>query len=164
MQIKSQKDFFSGLIFMGLGGAFAWGATTYAVGSAAGMGPGYFPLLLGLLMLLLGLLITFKSLVTETEDGGRMGRWAWRPLLCILLANGAFGLLLAGLPAIGLPPMGLVVAVFVLVFVASLAVKGCGLRVALALAVALALGSYLVCIPWLKLQIQAWPAVMAGQA
>lgn len=162
MQIKSQKDFFSGLMFMGLGGAFAWGATTYTVGTAASMGPGYFPLLLGLLMLLLGLLITFKSLVTETEDGGRMGRWAWRPLLCMLVANAAFGLLLAGLPALGLPPMGLVVAVFVLVFVAALAARDCVLRTALALAVALALGSYLVCIPWLKLQIQAWPAVMAG--
>jgi hypothetical protein len=162
MQIKSQKDFFSGLMFMGLGGAFAWGATTYSLGTAARMGPGYFPLLLGLLMMLLGLLITFKSLVTETEDGGRMGRWAWRPLLCILVANVAFGLLLAGLPAIGLPPMGLVVAVFVLVFIAALAARRCVLRSALVVAATLAAGSYLVCIPLLKLQIQVWPAFTVG--
>ena len=37
MQIKSQKDFFSGLMFMGIGVAFAWGATTYNVGEGARM-------------------------------------------------------------------------------------------------------------------------------
>ena len=42
--IKSQKDFFSGLMFMVVGGLFAWGATSYSVGTAARMGPGYFPL------------------------------------------------------------------------------------------------------------------------
>ena len=49
MNIKSQKDFFSGLMFMGVGAAFAWGATTYNVGTGARMGPGYFPLMLGIL-------------------------------------------------------------------------------------------------------------------
>ena len=43
MNIKSQRDFFSGLMFMGVGVAFAWGATTYNVGEGARMGPGYFP-------------------------------------------------------------------------------------------------------------------------
>ena len=66
MNIKSQKDFFSGLMFMGTGVAFAWGATTYNVGSGARMGPGYFPLMLGVLMAILGSVITFRSLVVET--------------------------------------------------------------------------------------------------
>ena len=47
MNIKSQKDFFSGLMFLVVGVAFAWGATTYKVGTGARMGPGYFPLMLG---------------------------------------------------------------------------------------------------------------------
>jgi hypothetical protein len=162
MQIKNQKDFFSGLMFMGIGGSFAWRATTYNVGSAANIGPGYFPLLLGLLLALLGMLLTFKSLVTETEDGGRLGRWAWRPMVCILVAHGVFGLLLAGWPAIGLRPMGFVVAVFVLVFLAALAAPGCGLRQAVVLALASALGSYLVCFVLLRLPIAVWPASMVG--
>ncbi|MEY4317863.1 MAG: hypothetical protein RI902_1671, partial [Pseudomonadota bacterium] len=33
--IKSQKDFYSGLMFMLIGGAFAWGATNYSVGTGA---------------------------------------------------------------------------------------------------------------------------------
>jgi hypothetical protein len=48
--IKSQKDFYSGLMFAIIGGGFAWGATSYSVGTGARMGPGYFPLLLGILL------------------------------------------------------------------------------------------------------------------
>ena len=80
MNIKSQKDFFSGLLFTAVGVAFAWGATKYSVGTAARMGPGYFPLMLGILMAILGGVITFKALVVETEDGDKVGRWALKPL------------------------------------------------------------------------------------
>ena len=52
MNIKSQKDFFSGLMFMGFGVAFAWGSSSYTIGSGARMGPGYFPLVLGVLLAL----------------------------------------------------------------------------------------------------------------
>ena len=50
--IKSQKDFFSGLMFTAAGVAFAVGAQTYTVGTAARMGPGYFPFYIGLLLVL----------------------------------------------------------------------------------------------------------------
>ena len=55
MKIKSQRDFFSGLMFTAVGVAFAWGATTYNVGSGARMGPGYFPLMLGIVLAFIGL-------------------------------------------------------------------------------------------------------------
>ncbi|MEO8024573.1 tripartite tricarboxylate transporter TctB family protein, partial [Polaromonas sp.] len=80
MNIKSQKDFFSGLMFMGVGVAFAWGATTYSVGTGARMGPGYFPLMLGVLLTIIGAAITFTSLVVEAEGGDKIGKWAWKPL------------------------------------------------------------------------------------
>ena len=71
MSIKSQKDFFAGLMFMGVGGAFAWGATTYNIGTGARMGPGYFPLILGILLAVIGLVITFKAITTYTADGDK---------------------------------------------------------------------------------------------
>ena len=74
MKLKSQKDFYSGLMFMAVGGAFASGATTYNVGTGARMGPGYFPLLLGVVLALIGLLITFKALTVETQDGDKIGK------------------------------------------------------------------------------------------
>jgi hypothetical protein len=73
MKIKSQKDFFSGVLFMGFGIAFTWGATTYKLGQADRMGPGYFPLMLGILMTVLGILIIVKALVVKTESGDLIG-------------------------------------------------------------------------------------------
>jgi hypothetical protein len=108
VKIKSQKDFFAGLMFLVVGLGFAWGATTYNIGTGARMGPGYFPLLLGILLAVLGLAIVLEALVVETEDGEKVGKIGWKPLFFIIAANVAFGVLLGGLPSIGLPAMGLI--------------------------------------------------------
>ena len=162
MRIKSQKDFFSGLMFMGVGVAFAWGATTYNVGSGARMGPGYFPLYLGVLMMVLGAIITFQSLVVETMGGDKIGRWAFKPLVLIILANLVFGVLLAGLPSLGIPAMGLIIAIYALVFIASIAEAGWKVKNTFILATILAAGSYVAFVMALKLQFPVWPAFITG--
>ena len=162
MNIKSQKDFFSGLMFMGVGAAFAWGATTYNVGTGARMGPGYFPLMLGILMVVIGIAITFTALVVETEGGGKIGKWAWKPLFFIIASNVAFGILLAGVPRFNIPAMGLMVAIYALVFIASMAEAGWKFKTTLILATALAIGSYLAFVMALKLQFPVWPAFITG--
>ena len=162
MNIKSQKDFFSGLMFMGVGLAFAWGATTYNVGSGARMGPGYFPLYLGGLMMILGAIITFKSLVVETLDGDKIGKWAWKPLFFVILANLVFGALLAGLPYFGFPAMGMIIAIYALTFIASMAESGWKFKPTFILATILAAGSYVAFVLALKLQFPVWPAFITG--
>jgi hypothetical protein len=162
VNIKSQKDFFSGLMFMGVGGAFAWGATTYNVGEGARMGPGYFPLMLGILLAIIGAAITFTALVVEAEGGGKIGKWAWKPLFFIILANVVFGVLLAGLPSIKLPAMGMIVAIYALTFIASMAEAGWKFKTTLILATVLAIGSYLAFVVALKLQFPVWPAFITG--
>ena len=162
MNIKSQKDFFSGLMFMGVGMAFAWGATTYKVGEGARMGPGYFPLYLGVMMTILGAVITFQSLVVETMGGDKIGKWAWKPLFFVILANLVFGALLAGLPYFGIPAMGLIVAIYALVFIASMAETGWRVKNTFILATILAAGSYVAFIMALKLQFPVWPFFITG--
>ncbi len=162
MKIKSQKDFFSGLMFTVVGVAFAWGASTYNVGTGARMGPGYFPLMLGILLALLGGMIMFKALVVETEDGDKIGKMAWKPLLFIIGSNILFGIMLGGLPSIGLPPMGIVVAIYVLTIVASLAGETFKLKEVLILATILALLSYGAFVKLLNLQFPVWPAFITG--
>ncbi|KQP17980.1 tripartite tricarboxylate transporter TctB family protein [Pseudorhodoferax sp. Leaf267] len=162
MKIKSQKDFFSGLMFTGVGVAFAWGATTYTVGNGARMGPGYFPLMLGVVMALIGVLIIFNSLVVETPDGAPIGKWAWKQLFFILAANFAFGILLGGLPSMGVPAMGMIVAIYALTIISSAAGHEFKLKQVLVLATALAIGSYAAFIWALKLQIQVWPTFITG--
>jgi hypothetical protein len=121
MRIKSQADFFSGVMFTSVGGAFAIGATTYTVGEGARMGPGYFPLMLGIVLTMLGAFIIFEALVVETEDGDPIGKWAWKPLVFVIGANLAFGILLVGLPSIGIPSMGMIVAIYALTIISSMA-------------------------------------------
>ncbi len=162
MNIKSQKDFFSGLMFMGVGVAFAWGATTYKVGEGARMGPGYFPLMLGVLMAVLGMAITFKALVVETVGGDKIGKWAWKPLVFIIAANLIFGVLLGGLPSIKLPAMGMIAGIYALTFVASMAENGWKVKNTFILATVLAVGSYVAFVVVLKLQFAVWPAFITG--
>ena len=158
MNIKSQKDFFSGLMFMVVGVAFAWGASSYTIGTGARMGPGYFPLVLGVLLALLGGAITFKALVVETVDGDKIGRISLKPLFFIIVANLVFGVALGGLPAIGLPPLGMVLGIYALTFIASLAGDTFKTREVAILATVLAVFSYLAFIVLLKLQFPVWPA------
>ena len=162
MNIKSQKDFFSGLMFTAVGVAFAWGATKYSLGTGARMGPGYFPTMLGVLMAILGGVITFKSMVVETEDGDKVGSWAWKPLLFIIAANLLFGLMLGGLPSIKFPAFGLIVGIYVLTFVASLAGEEFKFKEVAVLATILAIMSYLAFIVLLKLQFPVWPTFITG--
>lgn len=177
MNIKSQKDFFSGLMFMTTGIAFAWGSCSpwallslltggffggetcnYAVGNGAHMGPGYFPLVLGILLAVLGGAITFKALVVETVDGDKIGAFAWKPLVFIILANLVFGAMIGGLPSIHLPPMGLIAGIYALTFIACLAGDEFKFKEVFVLATVLAVMSYFSFIKLLNLQFPVWPA------
>lgn len=161
--IKSQRDFYSGLMFTLVGGAFAWGAYAhYAIGTAARMGPGYFPLLLGSLLMLLGGLITLFAMTKATPDGERIGAFAWRPLIYVLGANLSFGVLLGGLPSWGIPSMGLIAAIFALTLISSRAGTRFVWREVLVLASVLSAGSYLAFIELLQLQMPVWPAFITG--
>jgi hypothetical protein len=160
--VKNQKDFFGGLLFTVIGGAFAYGASTYQVGDAARMGPGYFPLLLGIILALMGAVVILQSLIKGHPDGDPVGKWAFKPLAYVLGANVAFGALLVGLPSIGLPGFGLIVAIFALVIIASMAGDTFNLKEVLVLCVILSVGSYLAFIKLLALQFPVWPAFITG--
>ena len=63
----SIKDLLAGLIFIGFGLAFGYTSLTYEVGTALRMGPGYFPLILSLVILLLGVIIAARSFFTGPD-------------------------------------------------------------------------------------------------
>jgi hypothetical protein len=77
LKIRNQRDFGAGIMYMVIGLFFAGIATTYSLGTAAKMGPGYFPLALGILMFLLGLLVLVTSLrASATID--QIPKFNWR--------------------------------------------------------------------------------------
>ena len=160
MNIKSQKDFFSGLVFVVVGIAYAIGATNYGIGDGARMGPGYFPLLLGVLLAILGVVVIFKAMVVETVDGDKVGSFAWKPLFFIIAANLVFGILLGGLPSIKFPAFGLIVAIYALVIISAMGGDEFVLKEVVVLATILAVLSYVAFIWLLKLQFPVWPAFL----
>jgi Tripartite tricarboxylate transporter TctB family len=162
MQIKSQKDFYSGLMFLIVGLAFALLARNYNVGTGARMGPGYFPQLLGVLLAVLGAIVTFNSFRAKIEGGDPIGSFAWRPLCYIIGANLVFGILLGGLPSIKLPAMGLIAGIYALTFISSLAGDSFKFKEVFVLSTILAIGSYLAFIVLLKLQFPVWPTFITG--
>jgi hypothetical protein len=149
VKIKSQKDFWSGLMFLAVGIGFAWGATNYSFGVAARPGPGYFPFGLGILLAILGGFILFESLVVETEDGEPIGPWAWKPLIIITFAVALFGFIL--------PRLGMVISLPILIIVTSLAGDEFHWKDALISIVVLTLGSWLIFIKGLSLVIPVLP-------
>lgn len=150
MKIKSQKDFWSGLMFLVVGIGFAWGALNYSFGSSARPGPAYFPFGLGILLAALGALTLFESLTIETDGGDPIGHIAWKPLVIIVGSIALFGLLL--------PRLGMVISLPILVITSAMAGDEFHWGEALVNAVILTIGSWAVFILGLKLVIPLWPA------
>jgi len=149
VQIKSEKDFWSGLMFIGVGVAFAVGALEYKFGSSARPGPAFFPFGLGVLLAVLGGMVLFKALTFEVEGGDRIGKIAWRPLLIISLAVAGFGLIL--------PRLGMFISLPLLVIVSAMASDEFHWKDAIINAVILTLGCWGIFIYGLSLTIPLYP-------
>lgn len=154
MKITSEKDFFSGILFIVLGVIFAILSTDYDYGSTDNMGPGYFPLMLGVLLSFIGGIVAAKAVIVSTKDNDKVGTIVWRPLIGIIAANLIFALLLVD--------WGLIIAVFALIFTASLASDRFKITESLTLAAVLAAISYLIFYLLLGLPVHAWPHFITG--
>jgi hypothetical protein len=118
------------------------------MGTAARMGPGYFPTLLGYLLVVLGLTLSLPSLL---RDGENIPRMHLRPVVVILLSIVVFGLLL--------DRFGFALSVFVLVLLGALADPELRLREAAVLALFLAAFSVAVFYSLLGLPLELWPKI-----
>ncbi len=154
MKIKSQKDFWSGLMFVTVGLGFAWGSLEYSFGSSARPGPAYFPFGLGLLLAVMGAAVWFASITVETEDGDPIGAIAWKPLIIITGAVVMFGFIL--------PRLGMVASLPLLIIVAALAGDEWHWKDSVISVVVLTLGSWLIFIKGLSLVIPLWPKFITG--
>ena len=154
MKIKSQKDFWSGLMFVATGLGFAAGATNYSFGTSARPGPGYFPFGLGILLGVLGAVVLFKSLTVETEGGDPVGAIPWRPLGLITLGVVLFG--------VALPRLGMIISLPLLIMIASLAGDEFKLKEVIVNIVILTVGSWAIFIKGLNLVIPLWPTFMTA--
>jgi hypothetical protein len=138
-------------ILVGLG--FSFVARGYSMGTAAKMGPGYFPFWLGIVLALLGALVLWGSLSSKMAKD-HLERWDVKILLWILGAVVLFGLLLK--------PLGMVLSVVVLVLVSSMASHEFSWKGAILNAVILVLISMGAFVYGINLQMPVWPAFLAS--
>ena len=142
---RAVTDILSGLIFVAFGLAFAATSLTYELGTPLRMGPGYFPLVLGGILVFLGLLIVGKGFVAGASAEGRLGNVPWRALLLIVLAVLFFGLTVRGL--------GLVPTTVVTALLTALASYRTGILAAVAIAAGLTVLCVLVFLFALQLRL-----------
>jgi len=110
MMIRSEKEFWAGLIYIFFGASAIIVGRDYPMGTAFRMGPAYFPTILGGLLVLIGVVTVIRSFVVA---GAPIGRFAIRGLLFVSVSIFLFGFLVRGL--------GLAVALPVLVIVSAYA-------------------------------------------
>ncbi len=149
MKIKSPKDFWAGLMFIGFGLFFMLVARNYQMGSAVRMGPAYFPTVLGGIMAVLGAIVFLQSLIVE---GAKVPKLSFKPIFFISLALLLFGYLLK--------PLGFVLALVVMVFVSAFGGHEFKAKEVAILTVVLIIFSVLVFVKGLTLPFPLWPAFM----
>ena len=145
-KIPRPKDFYAGLLFVAFGVFAIIVARNYPLGTAARMGPGYFPRLLGILLIVLGAALSLTAL---RGQGPPLPGWKWRPVSIVLLSVVAFGLVLTH--------AGLVLSTIGLIAVASTASREFRFRESLLSGVLLAALSVGIFVIGLKLQLPIWP-------
>src|SRR4051794_23540723 len=99
--MEKPRDVVSGVVVMAIGAAFLLNGLELERGTSFRMGPGYFPTLLSILMIGLGLAITVLALRKPASESG-FGGVPWRGLTLIIGATVVFGVTLRGL---GLAPV-----------------------------------------------------------
>ncbi len=153
MHIKNQQDFWSGLMFIALGVGFALFSTSYDMGTPARMGPGYFPFWLGVVLALLGGVVTIGSLRGEEADDHHIGKFDFDILALIIGSIVVFGVMLDNL--------GLYISLVLLVIFSSLASHEFSLKIAIGNAIFLVIFTWLAFVRGLGLIFPLWPVPFA---
>ncbi len=142
----NDKDVLTGLLFMAIGAFFAIGAQDYAMGTMRRMGPGYFPVVLGSLLMSIGAALAIKSVLRRRPD--RVERLHLRPALGLTAAILVFAALVER--------AGLIAACIACVLVAGIASSETRWREAVLIAIGMAAFSAVVFQVLLGLPFRLW--------
>jgi uncharacterized membrane protein YidH (DUF202 family) len=145
LKIKSEEDFWAGLMFIGFGILAIVIARDYPMGSTMRMGPGYFPTYIGVVMIILGTIITAMGL---KFDGEKVQNFAWRPMILLSVAFAAFGW--------AIDNIGFILAMLILVVLSSLAGKEFKIKEVVLLSFFVILGCWALFIYGLELPFPLW--------
>jgi hypothetical protein len=149
--ILARKNVLAGLMFIATAALGLWLSRHYPVGTALRMSTGYVPRLLCWILLALGALVLLQGLRQGTGPGRHATPplFSFRPVLIVTASLAAFGL--------ALERLGLVLAIVIMVAIASLAARDLKAWEAAAAAAGLIVLSWVIFILGLGLTIPVWP-------
>ena len=156
MAIRNSKDFWSGILFAACGLFFIVFAQEHPMGSAARMGPAYFPTLLGGLLVLLGSIIALIGFFKQPPKGesGRIEPFQWKLLGLILGSVVVFSVILEFL--------GLMISTAVMIGIAALADRTSRLKETIAMIVILDAIVYVAFVYGIGMLVPVWPTFFTG--
>jgi hypothetical protein len=127
-RFRIKRDYYAGGLMLLLGVGAAYTGTGYKFGTLARMGPGFMPVMLGIVLAFLGILIAGTALGSSEDDGKRFlpDNPQWFGWLCII--GGPVMFIILGQFA------GMIPAVFACVFVCALGDKTATYKSSLVLA------------------------------
>jgi len=144
------KDLLAGLMFIAIGSVFFVGAYQYQMGTAARMGPGWFPRVLGGIMILLGAIIAGIGLKNQAKWATTAGiGWTWKPVVILIVAVLLFGFTL--------PTLGMISAIILLTMISGFAAHDKNYKELAMITVLMCLFCAAVFIWGLKLQMKLFP-------
>ncbi len=151
LTIRNPKDFFTGLLLLAVVAVFAYGLTELQIGTAYRMGPGYFPLVLMIMLAIFALIILVNGFTT---DGESVGEIPWRALIVVTTSVVLYGVTLKGL--------GFVPALALTVLISTFAAERWDAKLALVLTVSLTAACFLVFVKGLGLPLSPFGPWIGG--
>jgi hypothetical protein len=152
--IQRHRDYYAGALLLLIGLSTVYQSSRYDVGTLAEIGPGFFPMVMGVILAACGLAIAFSQSAAagDDHDADTLGRPEWRGWACILAGILAFILLAHN--------AGLFPATFACVFISAMGDRTMTVRNAGLLALAISVFGVLLFHYALKIQLQpfAWMA------
>jgi hypothetical protein len=150
-RVRNPRDLLAGLLFAAFGVAALLISQSYVIGTASRMGPGYFPRMLGILLVVLGAALALRGFWPSSEA---QPRWHWRPLLVVLAGVASF--------TIAAPRLGLVAASLLLVLISSAASEDFRWKEALISGAIQGGAAVAVFVYGLRIPLPVWPPFLAG--
>lgn len=146
MMIRAPKDFWSGLMFLAFAAVALMAASQYSLGRGGRMGPGYFPVMLAIVLAVLGAILVVRSLIISGEAVQRM---KLLPLAVLTVSVILFGVMIERL--------GLVMSLGTATLLAAFAGREVRAREAVVLSAVLTLLSVAIFVFVLRLPLSIWP-------
>lgn len=154
MKLRNHRDLWAGIMFLAFGVLFMFWSRTYQLGTAAKMGPGYFPTVLGGIMAVLGLIILLGAFTRSAEEK-KIDRIGFKEIFLVLLGVAAFAFLLNYL--------GMMLSIIIMTFIAASASHEFRFKETAINSIVMCILAYACFVYGLEVQMPTWPSFLVSR-